>query len=440
MLVDTLRADALGAYGNPRDLSPTIDAIAAEGVLFERAIASSPWTQPSMASLFSSFNPGVHGVVSYAAAFSALYGDAEKVAVFDDTFTTLAESLRAHGYETAGFVANPFLLEPFGFSQGFEYYDASFAGNRTPGDRVNEAAVQWLRQREHDGPFFLYLHYMDVHGPYDGNLRDLDALLDEVDRLPAKQPLTVAELDALDYLDRLPREYHDAERHARLRPYREYWVARYEAGVKQVDHYLAELRRQLDQLGVWDGAYVIVTSDHGESLCEHGTWDHGLSTFDTELHVPLVLRWPARLQPGARYRHRVRLIDLLPTMRDQLGLPPLERAQGRSIAAWIDAPDSGTDLPAFAEALSVGPEQKALYDGGWKLMLYPDHFELFDLETDPGENEDVAARRPEIARRMRERLERQLAENHRLADDVRVRFEELTPEQIERLRSLGYLH
>ena len=119
ILIDALRADFLGCYGNPDGHTPALNSIASESVVFDRAIAQAPWTQPSMASLFSSCHPGVHKVNNYNQAFDSIYRGREKIAVFSDYFTTLAETFSRAGYKTAGFVANPFIVPGFGFARGF---------------------------------------------------------------------------------------------------------------------------------------------------------------------------------------------------------------------------------------------------------------------------------------------------------------------------------
>lgn len=448
MMIDTLRADYLGAYGNHRQSTPTLDSIATEGVTFERAIAPAPWTQPSIASLFCSVYPGVHQVLDYRQALNSTFKGEPKVAVFSDRFDTLAESLKARGYATAGFVANPYILPEYGFAQGFDHFDTTFAKNTTPGGVVNAAALAWLSQRDADPPFFLYLHYMDVHGPYDAGPEFLEPLLERIESAvggPNKQRLTDAQFKRLGYLRKPPKGAADLERHTRLFRYREYWAARYEAGIRQMDHYIAELRAGLQELGLWDQAYVVVVADHGEALCEHGLWEHGWSVHHTDLHVPLILRWPGVLPPGKRVRHTVQLIDLMPTLLEQLRLPEVGGMQGRSLAPYIAGRPPSAPTVAFAEGVKLGPEQKAVHLGAWKLMItYPKgerkpFRKLYNLGTDPLEQKELSAQHPAQADALTELLNQQVNENARLAAGVSVDHAPLSPEQIERLRSLGYL-
>jgi len=153
-------------------------------------------------------------------------------------------------------------LKEYGFAQGFDHFDALLANNPIPGTAVNAAALAWLAQRQTKQPLFLYLHYMDVHGPYEAPPDVLDPLIEAVERQPNKHLLSADEAGRLGYLRVLPRAMTDQARHERLAQYREYWEARYAAGVRQADHAVAELREKLSSLGFWQNAYVIVTADH----------------------------------------------------------------------------------------------------------------------------------------------------------------------------------
>lgn len=441
IVIDALRADRLGCYGCARSNSPFLDSIAQEGVRFERVIAPAPWTQPAMASIFASVYPGVHKVLSYEQAYKTTFEDDKKVAVFDESFVTLAERLREEGYETAGFSANPFILAEYGFAQGFDHFDSSFADTRTPGAVINKAAGAYLDRRTGEKPLFLYLHYMDVHGPYDAGPEYIDPLLDEVEKLSNKRRLTPEEIERLGYLFAVPREHTDYDRHDRLSNFREYWVARYDAGIRLVDDHLRALRDDLSRRGVWDGAMVIITSDHGEALCEHGWWDHGFSVYDTDLHVPLIWRFPGEFEAGRTLRHRVRLIDLMPTLLHALGLSIPDRVQGVSLLERIRTGAEEGPLQAFAEAVKMGPEQKAMYAGAWKLKTTPaaEARELFHIAKDPGEMTDRSDDQPEAVVGLAELLDEQLRENELRSRGLTPQLREPTPEQLKRLKELGYV-
>ncbi len=442
LMIDTLRADRLGSYGHGRGNSPNIDAIAAEGVTFERAVAPAPWTQPSIASLFCSMYPGVHKVLDYEQAQRDTAAKQKgTVAVFDTAFETLAESLQADGYVTAAFVANPFILSRLGFAQGFDHFDSSFARNTAPGGVVNEAVAAWVAQRPTDRPCFLYIHYMDVHGPYDAGPRFHATLIEQVDRMPDKRRLTAGETEKLDYLRKPPKETLDLRRDERLAPYWEYWSARYEAGVRQVDHFIGQLRVLLSEADLWEDAYVIVAADHGEALCEHGHWGHGFSVHDPELRVPLILRWPRVLPAGRRIASLVGLTDVMPTLLHQLRLPPPADLQGRSLVALIAKGSPSGPSVAFAEGLKVGPERRALYRGRWKLIAPaaggPQR--LYDLAADALEQRDVSAEHPAEVEALTALLRRQVERNEALAAGRVPERAPVSNEQLQRLKSLGYV-
>jgi len=440
ILIDALRADRLGCYGNADRLSPALDAIAGEGLVLERAIAQAPWTQPSMASLFCSRYPGVHGVTDYNDAFEAIHRGQPTVTKLSAAFITLAEVLQNSGYATAAFVANPFVIRDFGFAQGFEHFDSSFADNTTTGDVVNRAALAWLAKRDTHKPFFCFLHYMDVHGPYNAGPEFLDSLLDRVEASPNKTMLTLEEFQQLGYLRQLPPVYTNRTRHDWLNKYRQYWAARYDAGVRQVDYHIANLKKDLAKMGLWDGLYVITTADHGESLDEHGYWDHGYTLFHPELHVPLLLRWPGVLGRGKRIAGTQRLIDVMPTLIDELGLRQTAELQGRSLVSVIRG-RSSEQVPAFAEAVKIGPEQKTLYMGNWKLILKKAEPlpRLYNIADDPLEANDLSMSDRNKASQLTNMLRQQNRINIRLASQISTETVPLTAEQQKRLRSLGYL-
>jgi arylsulfatase A-like enzyme len=445
VLVDTLRADHLGAYGSGDKNSPTLDALAAEGVVFERVIAPAPWTQPAVASLFAAVYPGAHRVLSYELAVDGAVFDRPRVAVFDERFTTLAEALSDGGYATAAFVANPFVAPDFGFDQGFDHFEAPASSRRWSGAMLHEKALSWLGERDPERPFFLYLHYMDVHGPYEAPPEVLDPLLEQVERLVDKRALTPEEHAALDYLGRPPRAPTSRAHHDALRGFLEYWRARYAAGVRVMDGHLAALRRDLQALGIWDDTYLIVTADHGEALLDQGRWDHGFSVQDVELHVPLVLRWPGVLAAGRRVAETVRLIDLMPTLLDQLGLPAVADTQGVSLAAHLAGTRAQPLPPAFGEAVKHGPEQQALYADDFKLVRVAGSDDeepvewLRDLTADPAETRDAGAAHPERRAALSAALDRQLAENTARAQGFEGRHVPVDAQTQRQLEALGYL-
>ena len=441
ILVDTLRADRLGCYGRQGNLSPWMDEIAEEGVLFERTIAESSWTLPSVASLFSGLYPSVHKVTSYQDALDIAGAPGSSVRYFNEQFTTLAETLQAHGYVTAGFSANPFITEKLGFAQGFDHFDSSFAANETLGHVVNEAALRWLAQRDKSKPFFLYLHYMDVHDPYKAGDEYVEPLVDAIARLKQKTPLPRREMKRHSpFFTKSARAYLDVPKHRALFACVEYWRARYDAGVPQINDYLNRLRTQLDEMDLWDDTYVIITADHGESLGEHGLWAHGLSAHQDQLHVPLILRWPKHLPAKRRITQTVRLFDVMPTLLEQLNIPTAEPLQAHSLVGLLRG-DTTETPPALAEAIKQKPQEKALVVAQWKLLADLDEprFELYNLDDDPTEQKDLATEFPERVATLRRQLMEQLAVNDNLGASVEVSETRLTAVERERLKDIGYI-
>lgn len=445
IVVDTLRADRLRAYGYGRSVSPTIDAIAAEGVFFERPIVQAPWTQPSIASLLCGQYPGVHRVLDYNLADKMRRGIASKIAVFDDSFVTLPEVLCENGYATAGFTAIPLLLGSYGFSQGFDYYaDVETRKDKVKGkqtaDVLNNEAIEWLKKQDREKPFFVYFQYSDVHGTYYARDDFVRPLMKEVEAMPAKRKLTSAEKSRMGYIGK-GAAAKIAEQYKHLSDYREFWAALYDAGVREMDYHIATLIEKLKEMDLWDDTYVIITADHGEKLCERGLWSHGETLFHTELFVPLILRWPGVLPAGRRVGGTVRLIDVMPTLIEHLNLPKVEGLQGRSLANDIIGQPPSEPVLALSEGVKSRINQWAAYYGDWKVMMdgQSKRVALFNIAKDPQEKEDLSAKNPKKLKMLVVMLLEQVSINEKLGAQTRVKEVPMTPEQYERLKSLGYV-
>ncbi|MFQ5805780.1 MAG: sulfatase, partial [Phycisphaerae bacterium] len=309
------------------------------------------------------------------------------------------------------------------------------------GGVVNAAGLGGRGARDATRPFFLYLHYMDVHDPYRASEVYVDPLVDAVEKLPDKRPLTRSETKRHGrFFNKSAVAYRNLPRHKRLFPYADYWQARYDAGVPQVNQHLDALRVKLEEMGLWDDAYVILTSDHGESLGEHLLWAHGLSAHQDQLHVPLILRWPGKLPAGKRVPQTVRLFDIMPTLLEQLRIRPTEELQARSLLGLIRG-DTHQSLPAFAEAVKKKPGQKAFVLAGWKLLAHTDEgrCELYNLDDDPTEQHDLGQQYPRRVAELKRVLELQMAENRALGAGVKVRHGEVSEEELRRFQALGYL-
>lgn len=435
VLVDTLRSDYLGCYGFEGDISANIDALARQSVRFDNCVAQAPWTKPSVASLLTSLYPEVHGITNHQGAYWGGESEELKIGVLPDQAVTVAEVMHAEGYRTAAFMTNPWLVKGYGFSQGFELYDDHAAGDTTRADTVLEGARRWLHGLEKNGRFFLYLHFMDVHGPYLGPEADAEAIQESPSLGPA-HALDRAEIAAIpEYL----REVHWRTPEEAKR--RRAWRARYGAGVRAFDRafgaFLAELRTE----GVLDHTVVVVTSDHGEELCEHGGWDHGFNLRDHQVHVPLLIRLPGAKDGGRVVDSVVSLIDVMPTLLALGGVKPPLGLQGHDLSRLLGRDADRGDGVSFSTATKNHPGLYAVRTRTHKLVVdisTPGSGRLYDLRVDPEEHENVASDQRDIARILRHELKQHL-DRMRRRGRFQAAFGPVSSEMRRRLKSLGYL-
>ena len=442
ILVDALRANRLGCYGHDRNTSPTVDNIASDGIIFEHVISQAPWTQPAVASLFSSRYPSVHKVINISLVEKMEKGKVPKMAVFNKAFTTFVESLDAVGYDTAGFTANPFMSESYGFERGFDHYADMSAreGKEQRGNQLNDEVVEWLKKRDSQNPFFIYIHYMDVHGPYYARDEYIEPFMRQVRQIENKQRLSKGEVSRLGYL--LKRSAAPiVEKHGDLTGYREFWSAFYDAGVREQDHHIANLKKRIEDIGLWNDAYVIFTSDHGEELFEKGFCDHGNSLYDTELHVPLILRWDGVLAKGKRIDRTVSLVDFMPTVIEQLKLDDVEGLQGTSFMDDIITNSSQPEVMVFSEAVKYRPNIYSVHLDDWKLIMnfHRKTIELYNISKDPSEMVELSKQYPDKKKELVAIIQSQIETNAKLSEKIKRENIPINQEQYERLKSLGYV-
>ncbi|MBI5504201.1 MAG: sulfatase-like hydrolase/transferase [Deltaproteobacteria bacterium] len=383
--VDTLRADHLGAYGYTRDTSPFMDSLAARSVVFEEVTAQSSWTKTSMASMLTSTYPELNGVRG-----------ADHLLPTD--LPTLAGVLEQQGYFTAGVQTNPWLLPRFQFSRGFAEYQWLQAA--PPAARVNERAVEILNRRG-EAPFFLYLHYMDVHHPYTPS-------------------------GAYRRFGTLPADAYDGE-------------------IRSLDDQLAGLYQSLAEKGLLDNTLFVIASDHGEEFGEHGGSFHGGTLYYEQLRVPLILDWKGRLPAGRRVAGPIRNLDVAPTLLDLLDVAVPPRFQGVSWKQRILSPGTAAsgDVAVFSQTglNDVAPDSDliSVEVGNWKFIKdrRSTWNRLFDRSVDAAEQRDLSTSRTEIRADLERRCDEFLASNEqgRSANDTAT----VDPAVAEQLRSLGYL-
>jgi arylsulfatase A-like enzyme len=425
---DTLRADRLGVYGYPRPTSPELDAFARECVVFENAWSSAPMTAPALASVMTGRLPDELGMHS-------------NKWLLPPAAETFAEAVSAAGIPTAAIVSNWVLRKResqpgWGLSQGFASYDDRMdeVEENRPGvferraAATTDAAIAWLDARPGER-FFLWVHYQDPHGPYTPPEDCVDALArpltDEPDLPVGKTQAGLREIPEYQVLGeaRAPEHYR----------------IRYDAEVRYFDRELGRLLAHLRETGLLDGALVVFTADHGESLGEHDYWfSHGQSTYRELLHVPLIVRFPSlsAVSPTLRM-NRDRIVghvDLLPTMLDALGLREVP-GHGRSfLGPWL-----GNHLRVLVHTLrEPGTEQRweGATDGYFHYVGGPRGRQLFDLERDPAETADIGpSERPRLVQ-----LETALAEELQRLPPLDAKAVLMTPDSAEQdaLNDLGY--
>jgi choline-sulfatase len=386
--IDTLRADHLSAYGYRAIQTPNIDAFTEHGTLFAHADSQIPLTLPSHTSLFTSTYPFQNRIEE----------NAERV---PPGVVTLASVLKSHGYKTAAFVASVFLEKEMGLDQGFDFYDSPFhfeafsplsgsmffggasrnpfvARDRRDGVLVVRAALEWLAANR-DQPVFVFLHLYDLHKPYK--------------------------------------------------------LASYDAEVRYTDQVLGTFRKTLMASGWWQRSLVVLLSDHGESLGDHGEASHGYFIYQSTLHVPLIFHWP---EGGAQFPPRqqqpVGLIDVSPAILDFLHLPAPASFEGASPLA------SKTARPIYAESRHAHDSfgwapLRSVREGDFKYIEAPKP-ELYSLRSDPGEKINILEKNPAEARRLRAELGKLLA---RYGAKQPAQPGNITPETRALLGSLGYL-
>jgi arylsulfatase A-like enzyme/cytochrome c-type biogenesis protein CcmH/NrfG len=388
--LDTLRADRLGAYGYAQAQTPRLDALAARGVRFTQATTVAPLTLPAHASLLTGTFPAFHGVRDNGGFY------------LGDDALTLAEVLKAQGYATAGFVGAFVLDSRWGIAQGFDTYfddfDLSKYGGvgldtvQRRGDEVVAHAAAWL-DAARAAPFFAWVHLYDPHAPYD-----------------APEP----------YRSRFPPGLQGA----------------YDAEVAYTDAVVGTLLERVGQERLKD-TLVVVVGDHGESLGEHQEQAHGFFVYDATVQVPLIVAGPG-LAPRT-VDEQVRLVDVMPTVLERLGVPASAAVQGRSLVPLTRGERLG--LTAWSETYypryHYGWSQlEALRDGRFKLVAAP-RPELYDLRADPHETRDLSAAEPE-----------RVAAFTRVLDELRTRLagraaaagpQAVDRETEERLQALGYV-
>jgi arylsulfatase A-like enzyme len=417
--IDCLRADHVGAYGYPHPTTPTIDALARGGTLFEKAFSTAPWTLPSHMSMLTGLLPSLHGATKW-----------EKLSKDVDY---LPELLDGAGYRTAGVVSWVYLSQVYGFERGFDFYQVLDAPKETD---VVDVALKEL-DRGVGRPQFLFVHLFSPHWPYlpppdllarlGGRPRDISTLLDKTSTVAA--PADETERDEV--------------------------IRLYDAEVASADRELGRLLERLKKNGLYDNALVIVTADHGEAFLEHGHWQHSQTLYDELTHVPLVVKFPGE-RAAARWPKLVSSVDIFVTAAEAAGLRVSTSKSGVMARASLASP---LDVPrtVLSEVTTRSPQgtfmKVAIRNATHKYMATlsgpvgddlgvskVDDEAFYDLTSDPHERRNLlASEDARGAAPFRSEL-RQFLDAARAARSLRKGDAvELDAATMEKLRALGYV-
>jgi arylsulfatase A-like enzyme len=417
VILDAGRARSFGTYGYPRETTPEIDKLAAEGVVFERVYTPAVYTLGAMSSVWTSQYPDRHhSEVSFSARLPK-------------DRLTLAELLSAQGVHTAGFVANAVAGSLFGFDRGFSDFQEVFRTLGSSGDVFRKVVPDWLKQNR-DRRFFAYVHFREPHFPYDPE-PPFDT------RFGPDGPIPKA-------VRRDSRFFQDVNqgRRAFSEEEREHLVRLYDGNLAFADQEVGALVKALASQELLEKTVVIVAADHGEELLEHGWIGHNVQVYEPTVRVPLIVRFPKGTGPaGQRVTALSDLLDVAPTIADIFGVRGKggsdREFQGRSLLpVLLGAPGK----PAVLSRSVWDRPRYALRDERFKYLYDTRTGEerLYDLTVDPGEARDVADEVPLRAAYYRQALHAwtlRLARRGPSSGDSAV----LTCEQCENLRSLGYL-
>ncbi len=427
VVIDALRADHLNHYGYHRDTASGIDDFVASSTRFADCSAQAPWTIPSVASLFTGLNTARHRTNTFGAALPT-------------EFTTVAESLQQNGWNTAAISFNPGVRRELNFDQGFDAFD-EFLGKAADYPHMEEMisrTADWFQSPPRQ-PFFLYLHSMNVHGPYRVPTEASEKVLGR----PPSEEFTY-------YGDLMKGILSNGQLELREQvgdTYLESLTDKYDTAVRYSTDQLAEFFALMAQNQLYDDALIIVTADHGEELFDHGGFSHGWSLHSESLHVPLFIKLPGQRQGGV-VESRVNLIDLFPTILEVAGIRSELNLDGSSLVPLIlgnGDPDSDQERERLTQ---TDWDRRCVARGisarGFRLVEIERNYEglrnvvrMYDLAGDPREEDDVSAQHPQIVQELRRELHRRFDELARAAGPQPENRKGQLDQ--ERLRALGYV-
>jgi arylsulfatase A-like enzyme len=363
VMLDTLRADHTSLHDYERDTTPFLAELAESSIVFDRAHSTSGWTRPSVASLFTSRLPEAHGCEGRAGFLA-------------ESLTLLPEVLQGAGWDTSGVITNGQITSAWGFDQGWNSF--RFVKRRPLLEYTDAGLLQFFVTDALNAlkppPFFLYLHYVDPHAPYLGH--------PEHEWDPDYDGTFNGEIQTLEpFVRRTPSPAN-----------RQRVVDLYDGEVAYLDRNLRVLFDDLDQRGLLAQSWVVITSDHGEGLWDHGVMGHAGQVRQEQLHVPLLIRPPGGLEQPLRVREPISLIDVAPTLLSLVGVQSPTDWDGHSWAPFLLGMAPAPARPVIADEEVDGTRLAVIVDGYTKLVVDLDSGErtLYDLLTNPGEWDELA--------------------------------------------------
>lgn len=414
--IDTLRADHLGFLGHERSVSPNLDHLAADSLVWERAVAAAPWTTPSFASLWTGRHPAELGF------------EREPIRLPPE-IPTLGEELSRRGYTTVGVISHFFLGNKFGFHRGFDFWNQEAAGGhaKISSNQVTDLALECLGNlARRPAPFFLFVHYFDPHYDYlaheefpfyegyEGKITSRGDNFEVLRKMARAKELTAEDLQYL-------RDLYDSE-------------------IAFTDAAIGRLLTALRSHRLYQDTLIVFVADHGEMFAERtGRWiGHTQFLYDSLIRVPLVIKLPGAEAPKGRIHQPVSLVDILPTLLAEIDD---ETASPRSLLAKGEPGKPGVERPVFSQTRRWRKLDTVIHQG-WKLIAdrRNGELELYDLARDPRELENRGGAEPARRDALLALLDAWNRYNQReLAKLQGVEVPELSEEEIQKLRSLGYI-
>ena len=457
VVLDTVRADHLSAYGYTRDTTPNLVEFSRDATLYELPISPGDMTLSAHGSIFTSLYANTHG---------AHYNDASIGQPLDGSFTTIAEALSSGGYQTVGIVSNHvFFDKGFGLKQGFDYMDVRPTDEYLMLHSVGYANPLFIRKTLHrmlsarapaamterhyrdagtitsealrfldnphrtDKPFFLFLNYMDTHWPYMPPT-GFDTLYPGKD-----ENFTSADYYRLNtqVTKNTTRDITEQERN--------HLLSQYDGALRYIDTSLQAIFDKLRENNLYDDALIIITSDHGEAFGERQLIQHAVSAYQNQLHVPLLIRFPYGQYKG-KVSQQVSLVSIMPTILTVAGIPLPGILQGTSLATDSPAPSRWVVGESFPNTSFLGERfdrtERAIFSQPYKLISSTKgKRELFNLELDPDETNNLYSSNADVARQLEIALEEWLQQT--ASDASRIADQEMSEATQQRLRALGYI-